>query len=370
VLQRYLETQIISDLAKKMVFLSGPRQVGKTTVAKSILGRGIGYLNWDIPEDREIILRGEFPPADLLVFDELHKYSQWRNLLKGLYDHFERSKRILVTGSARLDYFRYSGDSLQGRYHHLRLHPLSVAELGIQNQSDFQDLLNLGAFPEPFFSGSETEARRWSREYRNLLIREEMRDLQQVLDLGKVELLALRLPDLVGSPLSINAIREDLHVSHKTAEHWVSTLERLYAISRISPFGAPKIRAITKARKHYHFDWSVVADPPRRFENLVAMHLLKWTHYVQDTEGRDVELRYFRDVDGREVDFVVVERMKPLTFIEVKWADSTVSKGLRYLKRRFPEADAFQISAVGVKDYETSDGYRVLPAYKYLSGLV
>ena len=369
-LRRYLESQVISDLSKKMVFLSGPRQVGKTTLAKSILGDAAGYLNWDIPAHRESILRGELPPTDFLIFDELHKYSQWRNLLKGLYDQFERKKRILVTGSARLDYFRYSGDSLQGRYHHLRLHPLSVAELDIQNTTDFLDLLNLGGFPEPFFSASEKEARRWSREFRNLLVREEMRDLQQVLDLGKVELLVLRLPDLVGSPLSINAIREDLHVSHKTAEHWVSTLERLYAICRIAPFGAPKIRAITKAQKHYHFDWTVVSDPARRFENLVAMHLLKWTHFLQDTEGRDVELRYFRDVDGREVDFVIAERTKPLTLIEAKWGDDAVGKGLRYLKQRFPSATAYQVSAVGTKDYETPDGYRVLPAHRYLRELV
>ena len=312
----------------------------------------------------------ELPPVVFLVFDEIHKYSEWRNMLKGLYDEFEQTRRILVTGSARLDWFRYSGDSLQGRYHHLRLHPLSVAELGIENESDLLQLLNLGPFPEPFFSGSETEARRWSRAYRNLLIREEMRDLQQVTDLGKVELLALRLPDLVGSPLSVNAIREVLQVSHKTANNWISSLERLYALWRISPFGAPKIRAVTKAKKHYHSDWSVVPDHAIRFENLVAMHLLKWVHYQQDTLGRDLDLRYFRDIDGREVDFVIVERTTPTKFIEVKWKDEPISKGLKYLKQRFPGAAAFQISAVGSKDYETADGYRVLPAVRYLKELV
>ena len=350
--------------------MSGPRQVGKTTLAKSILQDESGYLSWDISEHREAILKGELPTSNFYVFDELHKYSDWRNYLKGIYDSMGDRKKILVTGSARLDYFRYSGDSLQGRYHHLRLHPLTAAELGIRNDEDFQSLLTLGGFPEPFFSGSETEARRWSREYRNLLIRQEMRDMQEVLDLGKVELLVLRLPELVGSPLSVNAIREDLRVSHKTAEKWITALERLFAVVRIAPFGAPKIRAVTKARKHYHFDWTVIPDQAKRFENLVAIHLLKWVNFVQDVEGRDFELRYFRDIDGREVHFVITENNRPISFIEVKWNDVSISKGLRYLKQRFPTASAMQVSAIGNKDYETSDGYRVTPARIFLRDLV
>ena len=350
--------------------MSGPRQVGKTTLAKSILQNESGYLSWDIPEHREAILKGELPTSNFYVFDELHKFSDWRNYLKGLYDSMGDRKKILVTGSARLDYFRYSGDSLQGRYHHLRLHPLTAAELDIRNDEDFQSLLTLGGFPEPFFSGSETEARRWSREYRNLIIRQEMRDMQEVLDLGKVELLVLRLPELVGSPLSVNAIREDLRVSHKTAEKWITALERLFAVVRIAPFGAPKIRAVTKAQKHYHFDWTVIPDKAIRFENLVAIHLLKWVNFIQDVKGRDCELRYFRDIDGREVDFVITENNRPITFIEVKWNDESISKGLRYLKQRFPAASAMQVSAIGNKDYETVDGYRVMPARIFLRDLV
>jgi hypothetical protein len=180
----------------------------------------------------------------------------------------------------------------------------------------------------------------------------------------------MRLPELVGSPLSINALREDLQISHKTASGWVSILERLYAVFRVLPFGAPRIRAVKKEQKHYHFDWSLVPEDPARFENFVASHLLKWTHFEQDTQGRDVDLRYFRDTDGREVDFVVVERKKPILLVESKWGDDAIDRGLRYLKAKFPSADAWQVSAVGRKDYASPEGIRVAPASKLLSGLV
>ena len=180
----------------------------------------------------------------------------------------------------------------------------------------------------------------------------------------------MRLPELVGSPLSINAVREDLQVSHKTVASWLGVLERLYAIHRLSPFGAPRIRAVKKEQKHYHVDWSVVQDEPARFENMVAGHLLKWVHWQQDSLGRDIDLRYFRDTDGREVDFVVVEGRRPILFVECKWADTEVDKGLRYLKARFPEVEAWQLAAMGRKDYQTAEGIRVAPALTYLKTLV
>jgi predicted AAA+ superfamily ATPase len=367
---RYLVPQIRRDLTSKMVFVAGPRQVGKTTMARGLPGARAGYLNWDAPEDRERILRRQLPASRLWVFDELHKYRSWRNFLKGLFDKRSPRRQILVTGSGRLDFYRFGGDSLQGRYHLLRLHPLSVAELGLRTSHELQDLLTLGGFPEPYFGGSEVEARRWAREHRTLLIQEDVVSLERVQDLGNLELLTLRLPDLVGSPLSINAIREDLQVAHRTVANWLEILERLYAIFRLSPMGAPGIRAVKKERKHYHWDWSVVPEPARRFENLVASHLLKWVHHEQDCKGRDVELRYFRDTDGREVDFVVMERRMPQVFVECKWAGTDVGRGLRYMKARFPGCDAWQISAIGMKDYVTPDNIRIAPAMTWLSTLV
>ncbi len=367
---RYLTAQVRTDLARKMVLVAGPRQVGKTTLARRIIPGEGDYLNWDVPEHRERILRRELPPGGAMIFDEIHKYRGWRNYLKGLVDRPGPRWQILVVGSARLDAYRFGGDSLQGRYHFLRLHPFSAAELKLKREAELLDLLRLSGFPEPFLSGSETEARRWSREYRSRIIQQDVVSLESVVDLGNLELTAIRLPQLVGSPLSINALREDLQVSHKTISRWLQVLERLYVIYRLPPFGAPAIRAVKKEQKHYHYDWTLVPELPLRFENLVAGHLLKWVHFEQDAHGRDLELRYFRDVDGREVDFVVLEHGKPIRLIEAKWGDTQVVRGLRYLKTRFPEAEAVQIAATGKKDYLTTEGIRVRPAISFLTELI
>ena len=367
---RYLRAQVLADLERKMVFVAGPRQVGKTTLAKSLPGAARGYLNWDVPADRERLLLREMPAPLLWVLDEVHKYRPWRGLLKGFWDGRRPGQRILVTGSARLDYYRFGGDSLQGRYHLLRMHPLSAAELGLARASELTELSKLGGFPEPYFGASEVEARRWSREYRARLVREELASLEAVQNLGQVELLALRLPELVGSPLSINALREDLQVSHRAVSNWVAILERLYAIYRLPPLAGPKLRAVKKEQKHYQMDWSLVGEPAARFENLVAGHLLKWVHFEQDAKGRELELRYFRDVDGREVDFVVTENRRPILLVEAKLTDQPVDRGLRYLAPRYPDASAWQVSATGRKDYVTPEGIRVAPALTLLRELV
>jgi hypothetical protein len=279
-------------------------------------------------------------------------------------------QRILVTGSAQLDLYRFGGDSLQGRYHLLRLHPLSVAELGLRSTKELGDLLALGGFPEPYFGGSSAEARRWSREHRTLFLRDEVASLERVLDLGKLEALMLALPDRVGSPLSLDALRSEIEVAHKTIAHWVAILERLYAIFRIAPFGPPRLRALKKMQKHYHLDWTVVREDPARFENLVACHLLKWVHFEQDTAGRDLDLRYFRDKQGREVDFVVLETRRPLLLVECKLGDAPVDPGLRILRQKFPDCEAWQVSARGRKDYVTEDRIRVAPALEFLRRLI
>ena len=258
---------------------------------------------------------------------------------------------------------------MQGRYHLLRLHPFTVAEAGIDSADSLAALLRLGGFPEPFLGGDETQARRWSREYRVRLLEEDVRSLARIQDLGRLEEMMLRLPDLVGSPLSVNALREDLQVAHKTAAAWLDALERLFAIFRLPPFGAPRIRAVKQERKHYHFDWSLVRDPGARFENMVARHLLKWIHFRQDVEGVDLELRFFRDVDRREVDFVVVQDRQPILFVECKLGDRDIDRPLRYLKKRFPDAEAVQISLAGERDYRTPDGLRAMPVLPFLRRL-
>ena len=375
-LPRYIEKHVKKDLARKMVFVAGPRQVGKTTLAKALcttFGVDISkrYLNWDDPKDRENIMLERFPAEPgLLVLDEVHKFKRWRQVVKGLYDKRGEALQILVTGSARLDYYRKGGDSLQGRYYFYRLFPLSVGELNIPPSEAIRRLLRYGGFPEPFLVSSEIETRRWSRAYRSRIVREELRDLESVRDIDAVEEMVLRLPDLVGSPLSLNSLREDLGVSHQSVSRWIAVLENLYALFRIYPFGAPKIRAVKKEAKHYHWDWTLVKDLGARFENLVACHLMKWCCFLQDTEGKEVELRYFRDIDKREVDFVLLEESKPIHFIECKSGEMRPSNGLRYIKKRFPQVPATQIVLDLDDDLMTKDGIRICSAHRFLAAFV
>ncbi len=376
-INRYLESCVKEDLAKKMVFVSGPRQSGKTTMAQKLLTDlnpdflKERYMNWDTVEDRENVIRERFPAGGgLLVLDEIHKYTRWRQVIKGLYDKRKDELQILVTGSGKLDFYRHGGDSLQGRYHLYRLHPFSFKEINNQSNTSLIDLLNYGGFPEPLINASDRESRRWSKEYRSRVINEDLNSLEKVKDVALLEHLALRLPELVGSPLSINALRQDLQVSHQSVARWLEMFENLFMIFRIYPFGAPKIRAVKKEAKHYHLDWSVVEEESYRFENLVACHLQKWCHIRQDYEGLDTELRYFRDIDRREVDFVILENKKPIYFIECKLKNKNINPALRYLKRRFPDTDTKQIALHGEEDYINKDGIHICPASLFLLDLV
>lgn len=367
---RYLEAQVLADLNEKMVFLVGPRQVGKTTLALGLPDAEKGYLNWDVSQDRSSILQGKFPNSPFWVFDEIHKYRSWRNFLKGLYDQSRGRQKILVTGSARLDLYRRGGDSLQGRYHFLRMYPLSFHEVEGKSQSDFNELLNLGGFPQPFFSQSKEKADRWTNEYRSRVVREEIIGLENVTDLAKLELLSFRLPDCLGSPISVNALSNDLELSPKTTKRWIDIFEKLYVGFWTRPFGSPKIKAVKKESKFYLFDWNSALESGPRFENLVAVHLLKWCHFQEDVFGKPYDLRYFRDTETREVDFVVTLRNKPEMAIEAKWSDTQIHPALRYFKNKFPAVRAIQILADSQKEFKTADGIEVLPARKFLGELI
>jgi len=375
-IHRYIQKPVINDLSRKMIFIGGPRQSGKTTLAKYICEQAgchlrDRYLNWDAAVDRENIIRENFPAGKgILILDEIHKYSRWRQIVKGLFDKRGDELRIIVTGSARLDYYRRGGDSLQGRYHFYRLLPLTLNEIGFSNQAALSDLLKYGGFPEPHLLRSEKETRRWSREYRSRVVQGDLSDLENVMDIGIIENLVIRLPDLVGSPLSLNALREDLQVSHQSISRWINMLENLYMIFRIYPFGSSKIRAVKKEAKHYHMDWTTITNPSARFENLVACHLLKWCYFKQDTEGIEIELRYFRDVDKREVDFVIVENNQPSQFIECKLSEKKTSLSLRYLKKRFPHVAATQLVLADEVDYMTKHGIRICSASRLLRNFI
>jgi predicted AAA+ superfamily ATPase len=364
--KRYLFDSIDSDLSEKMVFLSGPRQVGKTTLALALVGakgnRDPAYLNWDDVGARPKIRKGEMPPGEpRIVLDEIHKYARWRGLVKGLFDTREPGQSFLVTGSARLDVYRRGGDSLHGRYHPYRLHPLSISELG--GHEDHQKaLLRFGGFPEPLIKGSEKHLRRWQRERMDRVLHDDVRDLERVREISLMELLAEALPMRVGSPLSVKNLREDLEVAHDTVERWITILENLYVCFRVAPHGAPRIRAVKKERKLYLWDWSAVPNPGARLENMVACHLLKFCHHREDTEGYRMELRFLRDTDSREVDFVVLQDRRPIFAIEVKTGEQAVSPAIRYFKQRVAIPQWYQVH-LGKKDVAV-DGVRILPLWK------
>ena len=234
-------------------------------------------------------------------------------------------------------------DPPQGRYFPFRLHPFTVAELGLRHQRDLDPLFRFSGFPEPLHRGEEAFSRRWSRTYRERLVRDELRSVEAIQDLAGVEALAQRLPELVGAPLSINNLAEDLRVAPRRPSGGSPPWRGSTASTGSSPFGAPRLKALKKARKHYHFDWTVIPNESARFENFVAGHLLKWTDYQQDVEGREYALHYYRDGQGREVDFVVSEGREPILAVEAKWSEERVDRGLGYFKSRFPSCACWQV---------------------------
>ncbi|HLG19876.1 MAG TPA: AAA family ATPase [Bdellovibrionota bacterium] len=391
---RRITSLVEGDLKKKMVLVAGPRQCGKTTMAESILKNWSGaYYTWDLDAHRKILRHSQMDAASKLwVFDELHKFRNWRNWLKGQFDVHRSKHAFLVTGSARLDVYSRGGDSLQGRYFFYRLHPFTLSELlktklpktledmvqmstdpGGRGQKTLADLLALGGFPEPFFSGSEETAARWRLGHGTRLIREEIRDLENLRDLDRLELLYDRLPAVVGSVLSINSLKEDLEVAFETARHWLEIFDRLYASFRLPPLGAPRIKAVKKERKLYLWDWPRVESEGARFENLVAFHLLRLVHWCEDVRGEKMELRYFRDTLGREVDFVLVRKGKPWMAVEVKHREQSLDPNLKYLLERVAIPYAFQISLHGSNDWRPADicgcQIRILPAARFLANL-
>lgn len=373
---RYLRECVEVDLAEKMVFVGGPRQVGKTTFALSLLGEdqdesSPAYLSWDVLADREEILAARIPGGQKrVVFDEIHKYARWRNLIKGLYDKNRSSISFIVTGSARLDYYGKGGDSLQGRYHYYRLHPFSVMENdSVPDTQLVERLLRFGGFPEPFLRGETRFHRRWMREHSARVLHEDLRDLENVREVSMLELLLSHLPERVGSPLSVASLSKLLLVAHDSVERWLSIFERLYVCYRIPPFGAKRIRAVRKEKKLYFWDWSRVEEPGPRFENMVAGHLLKYCHHVEDREGRAMELRFIRDTDKREVDFVVLRDRRPEFAVECKTGERNVSPACRYFRERTNIPRFYQVH-LGHKDYgDATADTRVLPFHSFCQEL-
>ncbi|MBN1474959.1 MAG: ATP-binding protein [Syntrophaceae bacterium] len=387
--ERYLTPYILNDLKEKMVFVGGPRQVGKTTLCRDFVGtffKNSAYFNWDNRADRKMIMAATWPgDAELLIFDEIHKYKKWKRLIKGEYDRYKEKFKFLITGSARLDVYRRGGDSLQGRYHYYRLHPFTLAEIEkpsgnysvlgelILDQNFYKDTLNtldtFGGFPEPFTRQSSRQLRRWHNEKIERMFREDIQDIEAIRDIGNMKLLSDMLPAKVGASLSLNSIREDLEVSHRAVTHWMNVLEVFYYHFRIYPYASKKIRSLKKEPKLYLWDWSEVEDEARRFENLIASHLLKFAHFITDQEGYRAELYYLKDVDKREVDFLMTIDGKPWFAVEVKLNDTALSPNLLYFRDRLSIPYVYQVVKKDKVDL-LADGARILSAGRFLAGLI
>lgn len=386
---RYLTKFVCEDLLEKMVFISGARQVGKTTLSTHLVARffkSYEYFNWDNRHDRKKIIDSDWSgSAELLILDEIHKYKKWKTLIKGQYDKLKSRYRFLVTGSSRLDIYRKGSDSLQGRYHYYRLHPFSLAEIlnrenkiepfeeiaidSKDNSSSLVSLNRFGGFPEPFIKQNTRFLRRWHNEKTERLFREDIRDTEQIRDLGNMKLLSDMLVDKVGSLLSINSIREDLEVSHRAASNWLDVLESFYYHFRIYPYAVKTIRSIKKEPKLYLWDWSEIVNPAVRFENLIATHLLKLVHFLTDHDGYKTQLCFLRNVDKKEVDFLVTVDKKPWFAVEAKRSEEEVSRSLVYFKDKLNVPFVYQILEKPNVDRHKS-GIRVVSADKFLAGLV
>ncbi len=345
-MKRYLSGTILSDLGKKMVLLTGPRQVGKTTLAKDLMAgyRRPQYLNWDVADDRRILIGQNWSPrADLLVLDEIHKMPDWKGYLKGVFNGRAEGQAILVTGSARMETFRQSGESLAGRYFQARLHPFSVrewVELTDAKPDDALDrLIERGGLPEPFLAEEAVQAERWRQQYFTDLVREDVLEFSRVQEIRAMRLLVELLRERVGSPLSIASLARDIQVAPNTVAKYLDILEALYVIFLVRPFHRNVARAILKEPKVYFFDTGYVrGDDGIKWENACATMLLKHVHFEQDVMGKSSSLNYLRTKEGAEVDFVLCEGGAPSHLIECKHADNRPATSLIKFAGLFPAA--------------------------------
>jgi len=380
---------------RQMAFVMGPRQVGKTTSCRLM---GESYLDWDNEDHREIILAGPASVADIaglnkaakkrrvLILDEIHKYRHWKKFLKGFFDTYENDVRILVTGSSRLDVYRRGGDSLMGRYFMFRMHPFSVAETvrtrlpesPVSPQlspapADWKALLEHGGFPEPFLRRDRRFSLRWQKMRSAQLLREDIRDLTGIRDLDQLSVLVKLLGARSGQQIIYSNLASQIRVSENTVRSWISTLCSLQFGFLVRPWHRNITKAIRKEPKWFLRDWSSISDTGSRAETLVACHLLKAVHAWSDLGFGDFALRYIRDKQKREVDFLVVRDEKPWFLVEAKHHESALGENLAFFQKMTGAAHAFQV--VLEEDFVDTDcfGYKrpvAVPARTFLSQLI
>jgi uncharacterized protein len=372
-MKRYLENDIRNDLDRKIILITGPRQTGKTTLAKMLSGN-FDYLNFDLSEHRIGLIEKSWDRAkDLVIFDELHKMKNWKSWLKGIYDTEGMPPSIVVTGSAKLDSYRKVGDSLAGRFFQFRLHPLDLKEIhDFLNPDDLpaalETLLNVGGFPEPFQNGTKRFYNRWKRSHLSIILKQDLIDLENVRQISTMETLIELLKARVGSPISYNALARDLECSDKSIKRWLTILENMYVLFKVPPFHKKVARSILKAPKYYFYDTAqTIDDPGVRLENLVACALLKEIHFRQDGYGENLGLFYLRNKEGKEVDFLITSDNTPKTMIEVKWHADTLSSSFPIFMKNYPDTRRVQVVKELKREKTYPDGAEIRSAHNWLS---
>jgi predicted AAA+ superfamily ATPase len=353
-MKRYLDDRIRADLSRKLVILTGPRQVGKTSLARALMIESgpAQYLNWDIAEDRAILQRRSWDhSARLLVMDEIHKMPDWKAWLKGIVDGRAPGHALLVTGSARMDTFRQSGESLAGRYFAWHLHPVSVREWcahsGTSPTEALNHLMSRGGFPEPCLATDDVEAARWRAQYATDLVREDVLEFSRLHEITALKLFLDLLRSRVGSPLSLASMARDLAIAPNTLKRYLDILQALFIVFVVQPWHRNIGRALLQAPKVYFYDTGMVADDPgARLENAVAAMLLKDVQFRSDALGTNTGLHYIRTKDGAEVDFALSENDELTHLIECKYADAALHRPLLRFADQFPATQAVQLVAV------------------------
>ncbi|MDY0001431.1 MAG: ATP-binding protein [Polyangia bacterium] len=342
---RAQEEIIRHDLDTRIVLLSGPRQVGKTTLSKRLFER-YDYLNQDLAEHRLAIRERSWDRAkDLVILDELHKMRAWKSWLKGVWDVEGARPRLLVTGSSRLDVARRMGESLAGRFFLHRLHPFDLKELLGQLPTDeaFETLMAVGGFPEPFLDGTTRFHGRWRRSHLDIILRQDLIDLDAIRDIQSVETLVEMLRVRVGSTVSMSGMARDLQRDPKTIKRYLDLLENLHVVFKVTPYHKSVPRSLLKEPKFYFHDVALVPDLGARLENLVACALRKELDRLEDGAGTRTGLHYLRTKDGRELGFAVAMEGRVTHLIEVKTADEVPTRAFEHFSAFMPRVSKIQL---------------------------